>query len=226
MLCNNKHIETKYIRYFMKNKTLIITIGSGAQKCINSLQNDFDFSVLCVGNDENILNKTTKKTLFFDNFNEKFLWKELVENNTKPHKRVNKEQILLIRNEFINFKDVILISTLGGAFSSYITSAFVEILILVNLNFKVLVTMPFKFEGKRRAFASKQALDELKALGCIENKNLFTYECDKILYGEKDIKNILGLFEYRDTINQFKSITDAYKAIDKQIEKMLMQIIR
>ena len=105
-------------------------------------------------------------------------------------------------------------------------SAFVEILILMNLNFKIIVTMPFNFEGKRRAFAFKQALDELKALGCIENKNLFIYECDKILYGEKDIKNISDLFEYRDTINQLKTITDAYKAIDKQIVKILMQIIK
>lgn len=226
MLYNNRNIETKHIRYFMEKKTLIIAIGSGAQKCINNLQDDVDFSILCVENDKNTLNKTTQKTLFFDNFNEKFLWQELIENNTKPHKRLNKEQISLIRNELINFKDVILISTLGGSFSSYITSAFIEILILMNINFKIITTIPFELEGKRRAFASKQALDELKALSCIKDKNLFIYECDEILYGNKNIKNISDLFEYRDSINQLKSIEDGYKAIDMQIIEILMRIAK
>lgn len=208
----------------MKNKeTLIFAIGSGAQNIVNCFYDqNKNFNILCIDNNKETLNESNTKTLCFEDVTSKYLWEQIVENKTKPHKRLSKSQITLLRKELTDYKNVVIVSALGGSFSSYMTSAFVELVTLLNLNFKIVITLPFSFEGDRRTFASQQAFSELEETGCIKGKNLFIYENDTFINGDdSEFTDISGFLSYRKRIKNTKTIKEAFKEIDKEVTKII-----
>jgi len=135
-------------------------------------------------------------------------------------------QITLLRKELTGYKNLVIVSTLGGSFSSYMTSAFVELVKLLNLNFKIVITLPFSFEGDRRTFASQQAFNELEEIGCITGKNLFIYKNDTFLSGDdSEFTDISGFLSYRKRMKNTKTIEDAFREIDKEVTKIITMIL-
>ena len=209
------------------SNTLILALGTGAQNVVNHFyEQNQDFNILCISQDKEVLEKSKTKTLCFDDVTTDYLWEQIFENKIKPHKRLTAKQIELLRKEFANYKNIIIVSALGGSFSSYLTSAMVELVTLLNLYYKVIVSFPFAFEGKKRTNFAQQAFNEVKEAGCIAGKNLFIYNNDTLLYGDdKEITNIPELFEYRNQMKAMKSIEDAFRAIDDEVSKILTMIL-
>ena len=210
------------------SNTLILALGTGAQNIVNHFyEQNQDFNILCISQDSEVLEKSKTKTLCFDDVTTDYPWKQIFENKIKPHKRLTAKQIELLRKEFADYKNIIIVSALGGSFSSYLTSAMVELVTLLNLNYKVIVSFPFAFEGKRRTNVSQQAFNEIKEAGCITGKNLFIYNNDTLLYG--DDKEITDIFELRTFAEEYRNrptIQEAYKDIDEKISNIISMILK
>lgn len=207
--------------------TLILAIGTGAQNIVNCFyEQNKDFNILCIDNDKETLNKSNTKTLCFEDVTSKYIREQILEKKIKPHKRLNQNQVALLRKELADYKNAVIVSALGGSFSTYMTSAFIELVTLLNISYKVVITFPFSFEGKNRTFASQQALNELKVAGCIVRNNLFIYENDTLLYGnDKEITDISELFAELKQMKKISSIQEAFKEIDKEVTKIITMIL-
>ncbi|MBQ8476311.1 hypothetical protein IJ531_04540, partial [bacterium] len=99
-----------------------------------------------------------------------------------------------------------------GSQGAYILPAIVEMTQkFKEIDYKIVTTIPFIFEGQKRRIRALATLGELCILGCAVGKNLFIYDDNEIM----------------DLLSKKDDVHDAFLAVDKKVSdiiKMLLEL--
>lgn len=110
-----------------------------------------------------------------------------------------KQAISQIEKQAINFNNIVVIAGLGGYAGSTFLPIIAKALTSKKLNVIVVMTKPFKFEGKERAAMTEKALNEINRV--LTKEKILIYENNLIL----------------DSADKKQSLPEAFGGLDKNI---------
>ncbi|MGR0278747.1 hypothetical protein ACUM5Y_06770 [Marinomonas dokdonensis] len=179
----------------MTKSTLIIGVGGAGTKISNNINQELNFDLLLVNTDISSLKNYSNKNI---------LHVDLAPNELTANSPALTSALLNSELErYISGKErIIIISGFGGKAGTFISSEIVNIATKHTLDINLLATLPFTFEGKRRAL-SLDALSKLKESSTI---NIIKYDNENLAKNKN-----LTLNEVFETAN--KEIFDIIKNI-------------
>jgi len=128
-----------------------------------------------------------------------YLERSLAKTNIVVNEQNVQQTISQIAKQAMNFKTIVVIAGLGGYTGSTFLPIIAKALTSKKLNVIVVMTKPFRFEGKERAAMTEKALNEIN--GVIAKDKILVYENDLIL----------------TSVDKNNSLTEAFEAQDKYI---------
>ena len=206
----------------MKNnkdkKILVIGVGGGGQSILNRFQKiaGRNFKLITINSDEQILKLSDTYSILFSEeqkFFKKFSKSHFIKNleyfwnyifnrkqscgcggNPALGEELAQNHISLLKDDLKHFERVFVISALGGGLGSGATPVIVDYIKQFNIKLTVIVTKPFRFEGRKRLTAAYTAIEKIKEL---------TKDC--IIY---DNEQIIEKFDKKMTFNEALSLAD------------------
>lgn len=179
---------------------LIIGLGGGAQSIINMINNRIDnVKTLVIDSDELSLKTASSKTILFPNAKDEK--STGCSGDVELGKKLAEKYCHRLKKDLENINLVYLIACLGGGFATGSCPIIAHFLNNIGIKVKILLTLPFQFEGKRR---TQSAID------CVEN----------IEQNFKGVK-VLSNDKLLDKLDKQCNLKDAFAIIDKEIFKII-----
>ena len=195
-----------------QKQILVLGVGGGGQNILNQLQEQVNNNVrlITINSDEQLLKSSKTDIILFPQ--EKRIFKKFIKNDRlnnfkylcngifckKPSygcagdvdtgESLAKKHVSLLKNEIKQSNRIFIISTFGGGFGTGAVPVIVDYAKQFNTKLTAIVTMPFRFEGKRRNLQANEGIEKLKELKdnliVIDNDDSIGYIENKISANE------------------------------------------